>query len=636
MTIHYGLVLEVEDKCPLIDNIDYCAKTCERQPREKPETEEGDREKSTERRKQERGTRQTSEIIIETYTTVMSSNRTYSGATSGGASSKSSTRSLMSRESTPAGGSKDFPPLAGVSREGSSLAGVSREGSSQSGVSREGSASRETHSKESTPSDRSRHRSTKNSTPCDPDFLNFISGNPFVEVTKGVIHLFKDAVTREYESTEMMCIYGVPAKHKTCDLLQFTAPCHADLEYLRIIHDGSPNQYMVLLKFRSAHSAAEFHAAYNGLQYNTLEPDICSVLPVSWVELCKETDYETNPDACTELPYCTICLERMDENVSTVLTILCNHKFHSVCLAQWEDPTCPVCRHVQTPEVTTEHVCSDCQSSNDLWICLVCGYVGCGRYAGGHAHAHFTHTQHCYSMELGHNRVWDYVGDNFVHRLVQNTSDGKLVEQEAGEKVGQEHVGGVQVNSDEKMDSLQLEYTYLLTSQLESQRDYFENKVRRLEEEAARESREATLRVKTALEQKIALEARLEELTKDKNKNDHKLLQLTAKFGKLNSALDEEKQLNQSLTQNQDDWQKRLKKAEIELNVINQQKDLEISDLKEQVRDLMFFLEAQETIKESPMRNELAEGSVTVGEGAQASADSTPRKPGKAARKRKS
>ena len=33
------------------------------------------------------------------------------------------------------------------------------------------------------------------------------------------------------------------------------------------------------------------------------------------------------------------------------------------------------------------------------------------------------------------------------------------------------------MTADEKMDSLQLEYTYLLTSQLESQRDYFENKV---------------------------------------------------------------------------------------------------------------------------------------------------------------
>jgi hypothetical protein len=31
-------------------------------------------------------------------------------------------------------------------------------------------------------------------------------------------------------------------------------------------------------------------------------------------------------------------------------------------------------------------------------------------------------------MQLGNNRVWDYVGDNFVHRLLQNKGDGKLVE----------------------------------------------------------------------------------------------------------------------------------------------------------------------------------------------------------------
>ena len=34
-------------------------------------------------------------------------------------------------------------------------------------------------------------------------------------------------------------------------------------------------------------------------------------------------------------------------------------------------------------------------------------------------------------MELGENRVWDYVGDNFVHRLVQtDDQSGKLVEAE--------------------------------------------------------------------------------------------------------------------------------------------------------------------------------------------------------------
>lgn len=64
----------------------------------------------------------------------------------------------------------------------------------------------------------------------------------------------------------------------------------------------------------------------------------------------------------------------------------------------------------------------------DLWICLICGVVGCGRYANGHAYGHFTTTSHTYSMQLGGNCVWDYAGDNYVHRLVQNKADGKLVE----------------------------------------------------------------------------------------------------------------------------------------------------------------------------------------------------------------
>lgn len=37
-------------------------------------------------------------------------------------------------------------------------------------------------------------------------------------------------------------------------------------------------------------------------------------------------------------------------------------------------------------------------------------------------------------MQLGNNRVWDYVGDNFVHRLLQNKTDGKLVEGPSPEK----------------------------------------------------------------------------------------------------------------------------------------------------------------------------------------------------------
>jgi len=50
------------------------------------------------------------------------------------------------------------------------------------------------------------------------------------------------------------------------------------------------------------------------------------------------------------------------------------------------------------------------------------------RYREGHAVRHFEASQHCYSLELETQRVWDYVGDNYVHRLIQSKTDGKLVE----------------------------------------------------------------------------------------------------------------------------------------------------------------------------------------------------------------
>lgn len=41
---------------------------------------------------------------------------------------------------------------------------------------------------------------------------------------------------------------------------------------------------------------------------------------------------------------------------------------------------------------------------------------------------HWKETQHCYSLDLETQRVWDYVGDGYVHRLIQSKTDGKLVE----------------------------------------------------------------------------------------------------------------------------------------------------------------------------------------------------------------
>lgn len=73
----------------------------------------------------------------------------------------------------------------------------------------------------------------------------------------------------------------------------------------------------------------------------------------------------------------------MDESIDGVLTILCNHAFHASCLEQWGDSTCPVCRCVQSPEQAENSECDRCgktgPSPDALWICLICGHVGCGR-----------------------------------------------------------------------------------------------------------------------------------------------------------------------------------------------------------------------------------------------------------------
>lgn len=192
-------------------------------------------------------------------------------------------------------------------------------------------------------------------------------------------------------------------------------------------------------------------------------------------------------------------------------------------------------------------------------------------------------------MELGQNRVWDYVGDNFVHRLVQTDSaDGKLVEAEGRGgsycKLGDD---GVPVNHDEKMDSIQLEYTYLLTSQLESQRRYFEDKMVRVESNAQKEIEDMLAQSRASVDETKNLKDKIEHLTKEKSKSDQKLQSANARVNKLLAELKEEKQMNENLVHNQKAWQKQFTDMKKQMDDLRSEKDKEITDLK--VKTGFFF-----------------------------------------------
>ncbi|XP_024872142.1 BRCA1-associated protein [Temnothorax curvispinosus] len=439
-----------------------------------------------------------------------------------------------------------------------------------------------------------------------PDQISFISGNPFVEVTKGILHLFKEDELTEMrcaaDRSHTICILSVPATMTCHDLLTFTAACHQDIQYFRILKDGSPNQYMALITFRSSSAASEFYETFNGAPYNSLEPDVvCHMVFVSRVEI---GDNGMPLNGHTELPSCPVCLERMDESVDGILTILCNHTFHSSCLVKWGDTSCPICRYAQTPEPLADSRCMKCVAdtgTDALWICLICGHVGCSRYHQGHAFEHYRDTHHCYAMQLGNNRVWDYVGDNFVHRLLQD-KDGKMVE--GGRSATKSEGAAVE----DKVDSVQLEFTYLLTSQLETQRQYYEERLNRTEQRSIAEITELRDKLDQVLEENSQFKKQFATLNRDKQTLDKRLQHCTNKLAQIQTELSEEKDLRKALQLNQTSWQAKYKKLQDDVAT----KEAEITNLKEQNRDLMFFLDAQKQIDESADRNEIAAGRIVI------------------------
>lgn len=423
----------------------------------------------------------------------------------------------------------------------------------------------------------------------------------------GTVRLFRhhDEATDLWSTTGVAntaAIIAVPDYLTPDDLCRFIGSQYLkQVSHLRILRLARANRFMALLKFHATEQCMKFVECFDGKQFNSIEPELCHVVAVAQVEV--ESDLSRHPQIAPiiatensdedngelrELPSCPVCLERLDTAILGLVTIPCLHTFHCHCLTKWRDDTCPVCRYLANPAnrevrhtltgpqeglllVTTttnlggpEH-CDDCDVALDLWVCLVCGKVGCLRYAP-HRHSleHFVLTGHCFAMELTTLRVWDYASDRYVHRLVTNDADGKLVELPdkdlaltAPTKLAQD-----------KADAVTYEYDQLLISQLQLQREHYEKLLNRQQLNPSIQ----------ALRDRLA-------------SKDRRLNELTA--------------LNEGL----------LKKVEYleqqhqQLVLQNQQLAQQSQELADQVKDLMFFLDTQAKCKDDP---EMQQGTVVV------------------------
>lgn len=423
----------------------------------------------------------------------------------------------------------------------------------------------------------------------------FSCGNHSLEITKGMLHFGDPSLT--------ICILGVPTSMTVRDVIQFLSPSMPEIENTRIVREvNHENTYIVLLTFRNLETSKDFYKNFNGVQFNSLESNVCKLLYVTRIETFSE-----DPSKIEEKSNCAVCLDMMYPDVESIITILCNHSFHVYCLSKWVDTTCPVCRYCQTPETQLENNCMDCSYEGEsLWMCIICGHVACGRYINGHAYDHFVETQHTYAMQLTDNQVWDYAGDNYVNRLLANKADGKPVEIEGAEAFRQ---------AEEKIEAVQLEYTYLLTQQLESQRKYYEKLMKECEKQCQKKVKDVTSKISKMADDMSEIQEKHNQLGKDKIGLDKRLHALQSKLAKAQADLAEERQMNKCMTLNQKQFQKRIVDLEKDLS----EKQKYIMELKEQQRDLMFFLEARDKIDDAASvsgvtRSEIADGQIVVQE----------------------
>jgi len=244
------------------------------------------------------------------------------------------------------------------------------------------------------------------------------------------------------------------------------------------------------------------------------------------------------------------------------------------CLAECKEAACPVCRYTQQP-LGMDCKCSRCDASlaSQLWMCLVCGSVSCGRDVRQHALAHFKETQHAYAINLENKRVWDYASDNFAHRLIQS-SENKIVDYENAKAT--------------KIADIEMKYSQIALDQLaaferEKAKAKYQHDKEIRELKAANEAlvRQRDVALKNAADAHKASAIR-HERDEQLEKKAEELRAVTRQLEQKKTELDTANELNKSLCENQ----RMLKER--------------IADLESQLSDLMRHLDFAEKIEQDP------------------------------------
>ncbi|XP_004242770.3 BRAP2 RING ZnF UBP domain-containing protein 1 [Solanum lycopersicum] len=419
--------------------------------------------------------------------------------------------------------------------------------------------------------------------------LSSSSGSLHLSELRGIAHLFRHlpsststTISNPISRTTTVFIVAAPNYLSPDDFLLFCGTHLADFTHVMFLkNDGIEHSYSVLINIVNQLAADGFYCSFNGKRFKPTEVEVCHIYFIQSVAY-EESAYITStpPVGYTELPTCPVCLERLDQDTSGIQSTLCDHSFQCSCVSKWTYLACQVCRLCQQQD--EKPACSECGTMKNLCVCLICGFVGCGRYEKKHAIKHWMDAAHHYSLELETQQIWDYVGDKYVHRLNQSKGDSKLVtvNSQCTATEGECTTCGDDEDSSfsgalfsSKVDSIVDEYNNLLASQLETQRQHYESLL--AEAKSGKESSISRAVEKAVFSKLNDLQAKIEMYTEETKSIAER---------------------NQVLLKNQELLQTKYKETAERERLLLKSKDENKLDLKEQIRDLKVYVEAQKKL----------------------------------------
>ncbi|RYR77096.1 hypothetical protein Ahy_A01g001569 isoform C [Arachis hypogaea] len=350
--------------------------------------------------------------------------------------------------------------------------------------------------------------------------FSFSSENPRIEETRGLMHLFPDQdplSTLPFGRKPFVCVVGVPNYMTYATSTSSVVPSFTT-SFRCALMGGTEDQYSILICFNDQGSTDSLFKHYNGRRFSSMEVEVCCVLFTLDVQYTGSVEHAQPSNATsTEQPTCPVCLESLDQDTPVEFSLLYVIIPFIVRAYQNRLILLVLCAAIANNKLKNPYVLF-------VGTLRTFGYV---LYAGllaveGHAIMHSKETQHCYALDMETKHVWDFVGDNYVHRLIQSKTDRKLVELNTHCVHAENGCGSCSCEDNSmseallnsKVEVIINEYNELLATQLENQKSYFESLLQEVKEETERKISKAVQKAVSLKQQKI--QAKIDRCNKEK------------------------------------------------------------------------------------------------------------------------